>query len=98
MFDSEAIEGMKSELPTCLAAAEGVAQQFDPCEWWKYHSADIPMWARSFRKIALIQPSSTAAERVFSILQSSFGKQQEQSLEDYIQLSVMMQYNYRNDH
>jgi hypothetical protein len=97
-FDSEAIEGMKSELPTYLAAAEGVAPQFDPCEWWKYHSADIPMWARSFRKIALIQPSSAAAERVFSLLQSSFGKQQEQSLEDYIQLSVMMQYNYRNDH
>ena len=43
-------------------------------------------------KIALIQPSSAA---VFSLLQSSFGKQQEQSLEDYIQLSVMMQYNYR---
>ena len=45
-----------------------------------------------------IQPSSAAAERVFSLLQSSFGKQQEQSLEDYIELSVMMQYNYRNDH
>ena len=75
-----------------LGAAEGVAQQFDPCEWWKYHSADIPMWARLFRKIALIHPSSAAAERVFSLLQSSFGKQQEQSLEDYIQLSVMMQY------
>ena len=97
-FDSEAIKGMKSELPTYLAAAEGVAQQFDPSEWWKYHSADIPMWARSFRKIALIHPSSAAAERVFSLLQSSFGKQQEQALEDYIQLSVMMQYNYRNDH
>ena len=81
-FNSEAIEGMKSELPTYLAA---VAQQFDPCEWWKYHSADIPMWARSFRKIARIHPSSAAAERVFSLLQSSFGKQQEQSLEDYIQ-------------
>ena len=52
---------------------------------------DLPMWARSFRKIALIQPSSAAAERVFSILQSSFGKQ---SLEDYIQLSVMLQYNF----
>ena len=26
---------------------------------------------------------------------SSFGKQQESSLEDYVQLSVMMQYNYR---
>ena len=56
------------------------------------------MWARSFRKTALIKPSSAAAERVFSLLQSSLGKQQEQSLEDYIQLSVMMQYNYRNDH
>ena len=89
-FDSAAIEGMKSELPTCLAAAEDVAQQFDPCEWWKYHSADIPIWARSFRKIALIQPSSATAERVFSLLQSSFGKKQEQSLEDYIQLSVMI--------
>ena len=97
-FDSEAIEGMKSELPTYLAAAEGVAQQFDPYEWWKYHNADIPMWARSFRKIALIQPSSAGAERVFSLLQTSFGKQQEHSLEDYIQLPVMMQYNYRNDH
>ena len=31
-FDSEAIKGMKSELPTCLAAAECVAQRFDPCE------------------------------------------------------------------
>ena len=97
-FDSEAIEEMKSELPTYLATAEGVTPQFNPCEWWKYHSADIPMWARSFWKIALIQPSSTAAERVFSLLQSSFGKQQEQSWEDYIQLSVIMQYNYRNDH
>ena len=35
-------------------------------------------------------------ERVFSIIQSSFGKQKEQSLEDYIQLSVMMHYNYQN--
>ena len=32
-FDSEAIEGMKSELKTYLAAAQGVAQLFDPCEW-----------------------------------------------------------------
>ena len=34
--------------------------------------------------------SSAAAEKVFSFLQSSFEKQQEQSIEDYIQLSVMM--------
>ena len=56
------IEGMKSELPTYLAAAEDVSPQTDPCEWWKHHSADIPIWARVFRKVALIQPSSAAAE------------------------------------
>ena len=32
-------------------------------------------------RVALIQPSSAAAERVFSILASSFDKQQESSLE-----------------
>ena len=31
-FDSEAIEVMKSELPTYLADAEVVVPQFDPCE------------------------------------------------------------------
>ena len=51
--------------------------------------------AKAACRVALIQPSSAAAERVFSILASSFGKQQESSLEDYVQLSVMMQYNYR---
>ena len=96
-FNSEAIEGMKSELPNYLAGAEDVSLQTDPLEWWKHHSSDLPMWASGFRKVALFQPSSAAAERVFSLLSNSFGKQQENSLEDYIQLSVMMQYNYRNE-
>ena len=91
---SEAIEGLKSELPNYQAAVEDVSPQIDPLEWWKHHSADLPKWASAAGRVALIQPSSAAAERVFSILASSFGKQQESSLEDYIQLSVMMQYNY----
>ena len=45
--------------------------------------------------IVLVQPSSAAAERVFSMLNSSFSEQQESSLEDYQQLAVMLQYNYR---
>ena len=53
----------KSELPTYLAAAEGVAP---PCEWWKHHnkncSAKLPLFNHP-------------------LLQASFGKQQEQSLE-----------------
>ena len=44
-------------------AAESVVPQFYPCEWRKYQSADLPMWARSFQKRAHIQLSSAAAER-----------------------------------
>ena len=39
--------------------------------------------------------SSAAAEHVFSLLSSSFKEQQANSLEDYIETSIMLQYNYR---
>ena len=41
---------------------------------------------------AILHP---AAERVFSILNSSFNDQQEHALVDYLQASVMTQYNKR---
>ena len=40
----------------------------------------------------LVQPSSAAAERVFSLLKSSFGDQQEAALQDYIETSLMLQH------
>ena len=43
------------------------------------------------------KPQKTTKNRVFSILANLSGKQQEFSLQDYIHLSVMMQYNYCND-
>ena len=43
----------------------------------------------------LVQPSSAAAERVFSILNSSFGDKQQHALEDYIEASIQLQYNCR---
>ena len=52
-------------------------------------------WSSAVRKILLVQPSSAAAERVFSILTTSFGHLQNQSLSDYIELSLMLQYNNR---
>ena len=39
--------------------------------------------------------AAAAAERVFSILKSSFNDQQEQPLVDYLQANVMTQYNKR---
>ena len=44
------------------------------------------------RKLLLVQPSSTTAERVFSVL-STLSAQQEGALKDYIEASVMIRYN-----
>ena len=41
-------------------------------------------------KVLLVQPSSAAAERVFSILNSSFKDSQEHALVDYLQACVML--------
>ena len=89
------IDNLKLELPYYLAAAED-SYQSDPIEWWKLHKDQLPHWSHAFQLVILVQPSSAAAERVFSLLANSFGTQQESSLEDYVQLSVMLQYNYRN--
>lgn len=45
--------------------------------------------ASAVKKVLLVQPSLAAAERVFSILNSSFNDQQEHTLVDYL----MTQYN-----
>ena len=45
------------------------------------------------KAIILLQPSSAAAERFFSLLANSFKDTQTRALEDYIGTSVMLQYN-----
>ena len=46
-------------------------------------------------EIALCQPSSAAAERVFSLLNASFTAQQLTAMVDYIEGSIKLQYNKR---
>ena len=47
---------------------------------------------KAFKLVLLVKPLSAAAEGVFSLLNNSFDIKQESALEDYIHLSVMMQY------
>ena len=89
------ISSLKTELALYLAAVEDLSQSVDPTKWWETHQEQLPHWASAYRKVILIQPSSVAAERVFSILTSSFGHLQTSSLEDYVSPSVMLQYNKR---
>ena len=54
-----------------------------------------PTGLQQQKKAFLVQPSSAAAERVFSVLNNSFGANQTNSLEDYVEATVMLQYNNR---
>ena len=91
------IDGLKAELPAYLAAAEDVVipTEEKKVEWWCGHEEQLPRWASAVKQVLLVQPSSATAERVLSILKASFNEQQNCALVDYLQASVMSQYNKR---
>ena len=91
--DLIAMNNLKGELPSYVAKASDVSPEFDILEWWKRNSDGLPHWSLAATKVLVVQPSSAAAERVFSILSNSFTDKQEHSLEDYVEASVMLQYN-----
>ena len=61
--------------------------------WWKRNEKVLPNWSSTCKSVLLVQLSSAAAERVFSILSNSFTDRQKHSLKDYIETSVTLQYN-----
>ena len=93
LSSQETIDGLKMEIPMYMAASEYVSTEIDLIPWWKRHAIELPKWANAFKKELLVQPLSAAAERFFSILQN-FTAQEQSSLEDYIELSVMLQFNF----
>ena len=93
IYDND-VDGLILELPQYLAASSGV-HATDILDWWKRHKEALPRWSREAAKICLCKPSSAAAERVFSLLKASFSNQQQSELEDYIETSLMLQYNGR---
>ena len=46
-----------------------------------------------FKTALLIQPSSAATEHVFSLPNNNFKENQARALEDYIETSILLQYN-----
>jgi len=90
--DAAVLHGLKQELPMYmyLAQAADVAKDIEPLNCWKNRANDLPKWSTAACKVALVQPSSVAAECVFSILNSSFRSQQDSSLQDYVECSLML--------
>jgi len=89
------LDGLKGELPSYLAKVSDIDPSIDILQWWKQNESALPCWAAAARKVLLVQPSSAASERVFSLLKASFNPQQQSSLQDYIETSLMLQYNVR---
>ena len=87
------LTNLKSELHVYVAAVEDISPDIDILQWWKNHQNDLPRWSAAFKSVILVQPSSAASEQVFSLLANSFQCQQSSALEDYIELSLMLQYN-----
>ena len=92
-LDAGELGGLKAELPAYLARVYDLHLEFDPLEWWKQKALVLPRWSSAARKILLVRPSSAAAERVF--LKASFGEQQDSCLQDYVEASLMLQFNKR---
>ena len=88
------IANFATELPLYLVATDGVMcdSEEEKLVWWAAHRDTLPHWVALVRKLLLVQPSSAAAERVFSFL-NALSPKQEGALEDYIEGSVMIRYN-----
>ena len=69
LSSQETINGLKMEIPMYMAASEDVSTEIDLIAWWKRYAIELSKWTNAFKKVLLVQPLSSAAERVFSILQ-----------------------------
>ena len=95
-FLSDDLDSLVDELPLYLAAIQDVELESleEKWKWWSRRN-DLPHWQEAVKKLVLVQPSSAASERVFSMLTSCFGDQQTHALEETVEASIMLRYNKR---
>lgn len=102
-FNDQEITAILNEFPTYLLLCEefnDIPYNLDEelkliLRFWLLHKNQLPGFSIFVRYAYTIAPSSASVERVFSILKASFGSQQNLAIEDYIQASLMYQYNNR---
>jgi hypothetical protein len=88
---------LSSELPF-LSPDSTVAGEMDAVKvFWKTTRQSLGRLNPFVRYCFTIQCSSGSVERVFSVLTNTFGPQQDSTYEDYMCLSLMRQFNKRDD-
>ena len=87
-----------AEFPDYVAKSSEVKEQMDAeslWAWWIKSPKELKGWRLFARRAALLQPSSAAAERVFSMLENLMSDNQSNSLGDRVEGALMMRYNSR---
>ena len=87
------LDELYEEFPKYVPLVDEISPEYTTLEFWRDNAVALPKWSESARTVMLLQPSSAAAEHVFSLLNNSFGTQQLSSLEDYLEVSLMLQHN-----
>ena len=70
---------------------------FNLLAWWRANMAELASWVPVLRGILAHSPNSCPPERVFSILNDSFDDDQKNALADYMEFSLMVHYNERDE-
>ena len=97
---------MESELPKYLELVAKIKPRserlndkgkdtFSLHGWWRGNEDAVPAWSYVLRALLTNSPNSIPPERVFSILNDTFNDDQDSSLADYMEFSLMRQYNMR---
>ena len=70
---------------------------FDLSDWWKSNCATLPAFAYVLRAVLTNSPNSCppGSERLCSIFNTTYNDDQKSSYADYIQLSMLAQFNER---
>ena len=90
------LQGLEDELPAYLAAIVDVHLEsaIDKWHWWS-RQVELVHWQDAVRKAILVQPSSAASERVFSLLAVCFNDEQRSAMAETVEASVMLRFNRR---
>ena len=77
-----------------LVKADGVSTEMTKLQWWQSHEEDHPRWwSNACKQVVLIQLSSAAAERIFSLLTNSSNERQNSYLGIIAETSFVLHYN-----
>jgi hypothetical protein len=104
---SPKIQEMKTEITkynSLIHSLKPLAQRLDAngtdtftlLNFWRANEGEVPAFAYVLRAVLANAPNSIPPERVFSVLNDTFNDDMANSLADYIELSLQLQFNSRS--